>query len=143
MPLPDIPGLVVGRSARKGNTGMINIVVVDDEALIRRAYTDIFEDMGYSVTAFENGMALLEAFPRLSPDLIILDVQMPGLDGISVCREIRKTPGGMKTPIIIISGSCGRSEPDLIYSGANRFINKPVDTDDLIDAVTRTLQEVS
>ncbi len=122
---------------------MTNIVVVDDEALIRQAYTDIFEDMGYGVTAFESGLALLDSFHTLNADLIILDVQMPGLDGISVCRKIRELPDGKKTPIIIISGSCGRADPDLIYSGANRFIHKPVDTESLIEAVQKTLAEAS
>ena len=122
---------------------MANIVVVDDEMLIRQAYTDIFEDMGFEVTTFEDGDSLLDAFPELYPDLIILDVQMPGLDGFSVCKEIRKQPAGKKIPIIIISGSCGPNDPEPPLSGANRFIHKPVDTEELISIIKATLSQAS
>lgn len=122
---------------------MTNLIVADDEILLRRAYADIFEDIGYNVITFENGNALLKALPELQPDAIILDVQMPGLDGISVCKEIRKRPGGRNIPIIIISGSCGRSEPDLLSSQADRFIHKPVDTDVLIATVEAVISQES
>ena len=118
---------------------MTILAVADDEILLRRAYADIFEDIGYTVFTFESGNALLKAMPELQPNAIILDVQMPGLDGISVCKTIRKLPGGTKIPIIIISGSCGRTEPDLISAQADRFIHKPVDTDALVAAVQSVL----
>lgn len=116
-----------------------NIVVVDDEMLIRQAYTDIFEDIGFNVTTFEDGDSLLAVFRQLHPDLIILDVQMPGMDGFSVCREIRKLPAGKHIPIIIISGSCGPNDPMPAQSDADRFIHKPVRTEELVAAVNTLL----
>ena len=67
------------------------ILVVDDDRLIRGLARDALEPEGFDVTECSNGADALDAFDRVSPDLVILDLHMPGLDGFEVCRRLRKT----------------------------------------------------
>ena len=64
-----------------------NILVVDDEQDIRTLVCEILEDEGYAVTAAENGEAARNAFARSAPDLVLLDIWMPDVDGISLLKE--------------------------------------------------------
>lgn len=115
---------------------MKKLLIADDDFLVRSAYRDIFEDIGCHVEVFDNGLAALEHCRREMPDFIILDIHMPELNGLDTCREIRKLKGGDKIPILIISGSIGKSQADTIKCGASRFVHKPIDTDNLVAIVS-------
>ena len=76
------------------------IYVADDELHIRTLIRTFLENEGYEVRTFENGDSLFEAFTESCPDLIILDIMMPGTDGLDLCARIRKES---QVPIIIVS----------------------------------------
>lgn len=109
------------------------ILVVDDEPVARRSVRAMLERGFYQVETAENGQGALEAFATWHPDLILLDIQMPDMDGLEVCRRIREMPGGGLLPIIFLTGD---ERPD-IHSLAfqvkgDDFLRKPVMQGELV-----------
>ncbi|NTU80736.1 MAG: response regulator [Chloroflexales bacterium] len=105
-----------------------SILIVDDDPLIRRLMASALQDQGCEVALVESGAeALGQAMARL-PDLILLDVLLPDLDGIEVCRRVRAEPLLAEVPVIMITAL---NDPDArlnsLEAGADDFITKPVD----------------
>ena len=99
------------------------IYIADDETTIRLAIKTFLENAGYVVEDFETGDALLEAFNESPPDLVVLDVMMPGSNGFVICKELRKTS---RVPIIILTAR----DSDLDYAtglelGSDDYLIKP------------------
>lgn len=118
--------------ARRADYGA-RVLVVDDEPLARRGVRAMLERGFYKVETAGNGQEALAAFDTWKPDLILLDIQMPDMDGLEVCRRIREMPGGALLPIIFLTGD---ERPD-IHSLAfqvkgDDFLRKPVMQGELI-----------
>ena len=106
--------------------GASRILVVDDDPDIREVMAEFLKDMGHQVITAEDGLSGLNMAIRQSPDLIILDIDMPGLSGIDICRELRLTEQTRLTPIIIQTGF--NDDSTLLAgleAGCDEFINKP------------------
>jgi DNA-binding response OmpR family regulator len=100
------------------------IYLADDERDIRLLMKTFLENEGYQVETFENGSSIREAFDRRVPDLVILDVMMPGEDGLSVCTYIRKKSG---VPIMIVSAKDTPFDRVTgITLGSDDYLTKPV-----------------
>jgi diguanylate cyclase (GGDEF)-like protein len=103
------------------------ILVVDDTATVRQMARDSLEPLGLEVIEAEDGQAGLQTFVEERPDLVLLDVNMPRMDGCSMCEEIRRTPGARNTPVLIMTAS---DEVDAIRrayeAGATDFTTKPI-----------------
>jgi len=94
------------------------------------------------VEAVCNGQAALEAFDRKPASVVILDLQMPLLDGVAVTVLLRSRPASALVPILVLTASGGPNEWKLLSSlGADRFLVKPVDLDDVVAIVRRTVKE--
>ena len=109
------------------------ILVVDDDALTRRSLRAMLERGHYQVETAEAGEQALGLLPYFKPDLVMLDIQMPGMDGLEVCRRIRELPNGDLLPVIFLTGD---ERPD-IHSLAfqvkgDDFLRKPVLSGELI-----------
>jgi DNA-binding response OmpR family regulator len=128
------------KSLAASGADMATILIADDDFLIRKAYTDIFEDQGYTVEVHENGMSAVDSCAVNMPDIIILDIHMPEINGIEACKRIRKLPGGKNVPILMISGSMGQDELNVIESGADKLLRKPFEIKNLLDTVKQCLQ---
>ncbi len=103
------------------------ILVADDDRLVRNLARDALESAGYAVAEAQNGREALEAFERLHPALVLLDVTMPELDGFSTCAELRRRHPGDPTPILVVTSAGGLESIDRAYeSGATDFVSKPV-----------------
>ncbi len=108
------------------------IMVVDDEEAIRVLYVDEFEDEGYDVVACSNGEEALEVFDKEKPDLVILDIAMPGMSGLEVLSKIKeKSP---KTPVIM-STAYSHYKDDFYTYVADAYIVKSPDLTELKDKV--------
>ncbi|MGH4137901.1 response regulator transcription factor [Clostridium sp.] len=106
------------------------IYIADDEKKIQDLIKMFFKKEGYDVEVFSDGIMLLEAFKKKPSDMLILDIMMPGLDGLSVCSEIRKESN---VPIIIISAR--DSEGDKIAGltlGSDDYMTKPFSPVELV-----------
>ncbi len=116
------------------------ILIVDDDPIIRTLLEGTLARAGYTVTAVDNGYSALERFRANTPDLILLDVVMPGLDGFATCRRLRALPGGGRVPIVILSGLDDITAiEEALEAGASDFVTKPVALPSLVQRVRYSL----
>lgn len=118
---------------------MATILIADDDLLIRKAYTDIFEDQGYTVEVHADGLSAVNSCAVNMPEIIILDIHMPEMNGIEACKCIRQLPGGKNVPILMISGSMGQDELKVIKSGADKLLRKPFEIKNLLATIKQYL----
>jgi DNA-binding NtrC family response regulator len=116
------------------------ILVVDDEPDIRELVRDILEDEGHQVSVAENGESARTLFAREKPDLVLLDIWMPDVDGITLLREW-SFGGGLDCPVIVMSGH-GTLETAIEATrlGAHDFVQKPISLAKLLSIVNQALE---
>ncbi len=111
---------------------MIHILVVDDEVDILTSIAQVLEDMGYQVSTADNGFKALDLMAQQLPDLVVLDIIMPEMNGIEVCRRIRANPFMSKVPIIFLTAKGRASDvADGLDAGADDYLVKPFDVIEL------------
>ncbi len=102
------------------------ILLVDDDEVMRLLAAGALTEMGFVVEVAEDGTAGIEAFHRLQPDIVLLDVRMPGRDGYAVCSELRSTAEGELVPILMMTSLDDTASINRAYqSGATDFATKP------------------
>lgn len=115
------------------------ILIVDDENSARAALEFLLRREGYEVRDASDGEHALAECAAFRPDLILLDILMPGIDGLEVCRRIKATPETRLTPVVLITGlSDTEDRIQGINAGADDFLSKPIDINELL-ARTRSL----
>ena len=115
------------------------VLVADDERQIRDLLHEFLTSEGYEVLLASNGEEATELAEREYPDLILLDVKMPGIDGIEVCKRLKAEPKTQFIPVIMITGYVD-NKMVAIESGADDFVNKPVDLVELAARVRSILR---
>jgi len=114
------------------------ILIVEDNAELAYGLRNNLEIEGYGIRVAGDGQKGLDAALQSPPDLMILDIKIPGVDGIEVCRKIKADPKG-KTAIMAISG-----QPDnggkAMEAGADAFITKPLDLEAMLAQIKKLLQ---
>jgi len=109
------------------------VLVVDDVAANRELLQGHLDDLGYDVREARDGVEALEAVAAEEPDLILLDIDMPRLDGIAVCEQLKAHPTRRLIPIVILTASNDRSTRLRgIAAGADDFLSKPFDAKELL-----------
>ena len=112
----------------------MQVLIAEDDRHTRAGLAEVLDEEGYEVTTARNGKETLEAFERESPDLISLDIMMPGVDGYEICRRIRRE--GSEVPIIFISAKSEEIDRVLgLELGADDFIVKPFGVREVIARV--------
>jgi putative two-component system response regulator len=115
------------------------ILVVDDDEDQRRVLAQLLKRYGFEVITAADGEEALELVKSDEPDLVLLDVNMPGLDGFEVCRRIKANPETRLTPVILVTALTATEDRVRgIEAGADDFLSKPVDRNELL-ARTRSL----
>ena len=111
------------------------VMVVDDAALVRAYYRAALESAGFAVEEAFNGVEALEKLPAIVPDLLIVDVNMPQMDGCTLVEKIRQLPLPLSsTPVLITSTESAMSDFDAARrAGANHYLVKPIDRQILLD----------
>jgi len=103
------------------------VLIADDDPLIGTLATETLQRSGSDVTVVTDGQVLLAAFDRCRPDVLLLDVEMPGSNGFELCAQIRKRPGGAYIPIVMVTGHDDTESIARAYAaGATDFIVKPI-----------------
>ncbi len=115
------------------------ILVVDDDANIRELLTQEFSEAGYAVTTAANGREAVAEVRRQRPDLVVLDVMMPEMNGFDVAAVLRNDPATLDIPIIILSIVQDRERGFRL--GVDRYLTKPIDTDVLFKEVGSLLDQ--
>ena len=116
-----------------------NVLICDDAAFMRMMIKNVLTKGGYNVVGeAENGAKAVEKYKELSPDLVLMDITMPEMDGIQALKEIKKIDGGAK---VIMCSAMGQQamlvEP--IQAGAKDFIVKPFQEDRVLEAVKKVI----
>lgn len=115
---------------------MSRVLIVDDDPQIRRLVRMVLEDEGYDVRVAGDGREALAALPEARPEVIVLDLRMPELDGPGFLERYR-ADGAPCAPVVLMSGERGEHIEAL---GARVVLPKPFDLDDLVDAVRVALE---
>jgi two-component system nitrogen regulation response regulator NtrX len=115
-----------------------SILIVDDEAPILRTLGGILQDEGFEVITAQNGYEALQMIGRTSPDLVLLDIWMPGLDGIDTLKEIRRDNPNL--PVVLITGHGSvETAVQAIKLGAYDFIEKPLSFEKVVVTINNAL----
>jgi two-component system, chemotaxis family, chemotaxis protein CheY len=111
------------------------ILVVDDANLVRLYYRRILEAAGYEIDEAINGVEALEKLLETAPDLLIVDINMPQMDGLTFLSELRRRPLPQSAiPALVTSTESGVHEMDAARAaGANFYLVKPLDADVLVE----------
>ncbi|APZ93198.1 response regulator [Fuerstiella marisgermanici] len=124
---------------RLRDKGPIRVLVADDEPVIRRIVCVFLKEIGYPTTEVETGLELIDAVANHNHDLILTNVEMPGINGLDAVARVRKQEllTGTRTPIIVMSSSYDRSL--CMEAGADDFIRKPIVAERLFETIDRVL----
>jgi CheY-like chemotaxis protein len=124
--------------SREGSPAPPCILVVDDDPAIRALYSEILSDEGYGVQTAENGREAIVQVKAQPTDLIMMDIMMPIMDGLTACTKIKADPAMQGVPIVIMSAGINlRRHADDFACMAAAILSKPIDLDYLLDTVKR------
>lgn len=118
-------------------TARTTILIVDDAALVRAYYRGALESAGLAVEEAFNGVEALEKLPAVNPDLLIVDVNMPQMDGLTLVANVRQMALPLASvPVLITSTESDESDfAAARAAGANHYLVKPIDREDLLGYV--------
>lgn len=120
------------------------IYAVEDEVHIQQLVKYNLETNGYKVLSFESGEGLLEEIRNSTPDLFILDLMLPGIDGLEVCRQLRSNPHTKSIPIIMLTAKSEEFDKVLgLELGADDYLTKPFSVRELVARVKAILRRVA
>lgn len=131
-------------TVREGDDERARVLVADDQATVRIALTRILERQGLEVITVEDGPSALEAVRTMAPDLVLLDVAMPGCDGYEVCRQLKSDSRTALLPVVLVTGD--DSVEDRVRGaevGADDFFGKPFEVSELTARVRAALRQKS
>ncbi|MGE4488067.1 MAG: response regulator [Kiritimatiellales bacterium] len=121
---------------------MKHILIVDDDPVTQVVFSQFLEKKGFSTSVTDSGFSALLKVNEKEPDLIIADILMPGMDGITLIRELRRTYPAL--PLIAVSGGQHGAttdfEPQAEKNGADCFLRKPIHLNDLLQRIESLLQ---
>lgn len=124
---------------------MKKILVAEDSSVIQNLTRKILQNQNYQIDAVKNGKQVLESLDKEYYDVILMDINMPVMDGIECTKKIRSSTDDKKRniPIVAITGNAQNySKADFIEMGINDFLPKPLDFDALVETVKRHAHHV-
>lgn len=114
---------------------MARILLIDDDLDLLSILKTTLVKKGFDVFAKDSWDGNTEIINQIKPDLLILDVFLSGIDGLDICKKIKKSPFTKNLPVLIISGFPWISQSAIYEFGANDFIAKPFETKDLVQKI--------
>lgn len=114
-----------------------HIVLVDDDPMIRMLVQEYLKAFGFEVSAFDSGADALSALSKTVPDLLVLDLQMPGMNGLEVLEKVRSDPRTEPVPVLMLSANAGEAQamPGIM---ADQYLEKPFQMKAFLEAVEST-----
>jgi putative two-component system response regulator len=123
----------------EGRRPLARVVVADDEQSVAEMFRRILSKEGYGVEVVHDGVSAVEAVREFKPHVAIFDVNMPGMTGLEVCRQLKGDAATRLTPVVLVTGMAHREKRiEGLDAGADDFLSKPIDTQELLARV-RTL----
>ncbi|MFZ1918762.1 MAG: response regulator [Terriglobales bacterium] len=124
---------------------MMRILVIEDSRFLRLAIEKVLQKCGHEVTGAADGLTGLRAARNEFPQLILLDMMLPGLDGTAVLKELKKDPSTAAVPVIVLTSLSQQNEEKLTSAGAAAFLEKSalhLDKDVDLSELVRMIKEV-
>lgn len=116
------------------------VLLIEDNAENRYLVTFLLEQRGHEVVSAESGPEGLELAARLAPDLILLDIQLPGMDGYDVARALRRNAALRETPIIAVTSYAMAGDREkALAAGCDGYIEKPIDSETFVAEISAYL----
>ncbi len=110
----------------------MRVLFADDDIIARTLMAAVLADLAHDATIVDNGQAAWEAFQEGPAPLVVLDINMPGLDGLEVCRRIRAHEAGRETFVVIVTARDGREDlVEVLEAGADDYVTKPASPENL------------
>ena len=116
---------------------MTSLLIADDDTEVRDVLAQVFTRRGYTVLTADDGASALETAARYRPDVILTDLDMPGMDGLALCAAIRADPALCLIPMALLSGSVRYDDERLRGSALCEVLRKPARNADLVATVQR------
>lgn len=122
----------------------IHILYIEDDPSNRLLVRRILEAEGYAITEAVSGLEGLEIATQMKPDLILLDINLPEMDGYDLAKRFREMPGLRQVPILALTANVMKGDRERsLEAGCDGYIQKPIDVDRLPDQVRAALQKAS
>ncbi|MBU0702630.1 MAG: response regulator [Chloroflexi bacterium] len=122
----------------------IHILYIEDDPSNRLLVRRILEAEGYAITEAVSGLEGLEVATQMKPDLILLDINLPEMDGYDLAKRFREMPGLRQVPILALTANVMKGDRERsLEAGCDGYIQKPIDVDRLPDQVRAALQKAS
>lgn len=118
-----------------------HILIVEDEESLLKLESILLSSKGYKVTGVRDGLAALSEIEKSKPDLILLDIMMPGIDGFEVCRRIKEDPNTRDIPVVMLTAK--KSTADQAKGaevGADAYMTKPFKSLKIMDVISGLLK---
>ncbi|MCR4344083.1 MAG: response regulator [Candidatus Scalindua sp.] len=120
----------------------INVMVVEDNEKNRKLMRVVLKSKGYNVIEAATGEEAISALKKQKPDIILMDIQLPGIDGITLVKQIRADTNTNDIPIIAVTAYAMKGDEQKILScGCNDYISKPIDTHELPNIIEQYLRK--
>jgi DNA-binding response OmpR family regulator len=134
----------VAEVSKKKKANSVKILVIDDEPEITDIIETFLENAGYQVKSENSSVIGIERAKTFLPDLILLDIMMPFMDGYQVCRELKKSPETSKIPVVFLTGKDARTDEGRSFdAGGDLFIKKPFSCERLLEIVKVVLLSIN
>jgi CheY-like chemotaxis protein len=118
------------------------VLIVDDEIAFAAVMREVLDAFGLNVTVAHNAVDALRRIHQSPPDLLLVDVMMPEVDGLSLIRRIQKEPAWLHIPIVVISARAGmEARNEAMFAGADGFLGKPFTSEELRSALSPFLKD--
>lgn len=139
--VPPVPGPSARVTGIAHPLEPIRVLAVDDHADNLALFRDLLEPIGFQVYLADSGSAALAECQQQMPDVVLMDLRMPGLDGYATTRRLRELPGGPDLPIVAVTASALADEREsLAQAGLDAYLRKPFRLEDLLDLLAQQLQ---
>ena len=116
------------------------ILIVEDDRINRKLFRDVLDANGYETSEADSGSTGLEMAGSVQPNLILMDIQLPGMDGIQVVGALKQNPATSGIPVLALTGYAIQGDRERILAGGfDDYLSKPVDIDHLLEKVHQWL----
>ena len=117
------------------------ILVVDDNASILELEINLIKLLGYDPVSATSGLQALKVLAEEKPDLVLLDVTLPDMDGFKICQHIKTRPASSKIPVFLVSAKKTSEDVELgEKAGANEYVSKPFKTTEIAQLISQYLE---
>ena len=121
---------------------MVKVLIVEDNEMNMRLFSDLLKTKAYQISECTEGKKVLDMVKKVKPDVVLMDIQMPEVDGLMATKQIRETPEVAKTKIIAVTAFAMESDVERIMAGGvDGYLSKPISIPTFFKTIEDTLKD--